>query len=484
MAVLEGIKPERVFYYFEKLTEIPRGSHHTKEVSDYLVAFAKEHTLFCIQDESNNVIIKKPASPGYEQVPVVILQGHSDMVCEKTSDSRHDFTKDPLEIFVAGDFIGARNTTLGADDGIAVAYALAILEDDSLKHPALEVVITADEEVGLLGAAALDMSSLKGNLLINMDSEAEGCLWVGCAGGVRTKSRLPMCYLEAEGICFEVVLDGLKGGHSGAEIDKIRGNAVKLMGRFLYELDEKIPYAVAGLEGGFKDNAIPRSASARLVIERGDEAELFAFAKIFERHLREEYSGSDEEMTVTVREKGEGLFDVLDLVSKGKLIFLLTYLPAGVEKMSGNLEGLVETSSNPGVLTLDREVLTVCYNVRSSVESAKEALAGKIKYLTEFLGGEYHAEGNYPAWKYQKNSKLRELMKRTYLEELGTEPEVKAIHAGLECGLFFEKLPELDCVSFGPNMEQIHTTEERLSISSTERMYRYLIKVLENMKDY
>lgn len=481
MAVLEGLKPERVFYYFEEITKIPHGSHNTKEISDYLVKFAKDHNLTYMQDESNNVLIRKPAAKGYENAPTVMLQGHCDMVCEKAPGSAHDFTKDPLKLRIEGDFITAEDTTLGGDDGIAVAYALAILEDDTLKHPALEVVITTDEEVGLLGAAAFDASVLKSTMLINMDSEAEGILWVGCAGGLTAKSELPVMYEEASGTRFEVRIDGLKGGHSGAEIDKIRANANKLLGRFLYELGQRMEYAIAEMEGGLKGNAIPRSSRALLVAE--DEETLRSFVGEFEGNLRAEYSGSDGEITVSVENLGPVKMDVLTPVSREKIIFLLTYIPYGVEKMSGNIEGLVETSMNPGILKLTHDRCILSSSVRSSVKSGKKALAEKIQYVTEFLGGEYTAEGDYPAWEYRKDSRLREIMLKSYEEVLGETPEIKAIHAGLECGLFYEKIPGLDCVSFGPNMKDIHTTEEMLSISSTDRMYRFLLKVLENIRE-
>ena len=306
MSVLKDLKPERVFYYFEEITKIPHGSGNTKQISDYLVEFAKEHGLKYIQDESNNVIIFKDASKGYEKAPCVILQGHMDMVCEKTPESSHDFTKDPLELVVEGDYISAKDTTLGGDDGIAVAYALAILEDDSLCHPALEVLITVDEEIGLLGAVALDTTPLKGRYLINLDSEEEGYLWVGCAGGLRTKSRIPVKYQEAEGTKYEITVTGLLGGHSGSEIDKNRANATLLLGRFLFEAREKGQYVLAELEGGQKDNAIPRTARALILTDKDTGAELQKFAGTFTGNLRKEYAGSDEGITVTVEARGEG----------------------------------------------------------------------------------------------------------------------------------------------------------------------------------
>lgn len=481
MGVLSGLKPERVFYYFEELCKIPHGSYHTKQISDYLVHFANELGLWCRQDDSNNVIIKKPASAGYENAPVVILQGHCDMVCEKVPGSAHDFEKDGLELMIEGDYVTANGTTLGGDDGIAVAYAMAILEDNTLKHPALEILITTDEEVGLLGAKAVDCSDLEGSFLINMDSEEEGCLWVSCAGGLTATAAIPVKYQEMTAHKYELVIDGLKGGHSGAEIDKLRANANKLMGQALFTLEQELEICVSALEGGLKDNAIPRCASAVFLAAEEDKETIFEIAGKLQADWRTEYSGSDEEITVRVKALGETSAQVLDPVSQEKIIFFLMHVPYGVQKMSGSIEGLVETSINIGILKLGKEACTIVSSVRSSVGSAKTALAEKVCYLTEFLGGDYEEEGDYPAWEYRKESKLREIMVDTYEELFGSKPEVKAIHAGLECGLFYEKMPNLDAVSFGPDMKDIHTTEEMLSISSTERMWKYLLRVLENI---
>ena len=279
MGVLSGLKPEKVFYYFEELCKIPHGSYHTKQISDYLVQFAKERNLECSQDDSNNVVIRKAASAGYEDAPVVILQGHCDMVCEKTADSTHDFEKDGLDLMIEGDYVTANGTTLGGDDGIAVAYALAILDDDTLKHPALEVVITTDEEVGLLGAKALDCSQLKGKYLINMDSEEEGYLWVSCAGGLSAITTIPVRYQEVSGEKYELVISGLNGGHSGAEIDKNRANSNKLIGQALFTLEQDIPFCLTALEGGTKDNAITRLSKAVFIADKEAEEAIFAAAE-------------------------------------------------------------------------------------------------------------------------------------------------------------------------------------------------------------
>lgn len=482
MSVLSGLKPERVFYYFEEICKIPRGSFHTEKISSYLVEFAKVHGLEYRQDESGNVVIKKTASKGYEDAPAVILQGHCDMVCEKKPGYAHDFEKDGLELAVEGDLLSARGTTLGGDDGIAVAYALAVLEDDSLKHPSLEVVITTDEEVGMLGAMALDTSDLKGTYMLNIDSEEEGKLWISCAGGLSAVCEIPVEYRETQGVRYEVMIEGLAGGHSGAEIDKIRANAIKLLGRFLFELSGQVEFFLTELAGGQKDNAIPRSARAVFLADACAEKEIAEAAAEFGKNLRAEYSGTDDGISVNVRTGGETEGSALTMSAQQKVLFFLMQFPYGVQKMSGEIAGLVETSVNPGILCMDGNACRMTASLRSSVGSAKKALSMQIQYLTEFLCGSYTPEGAYPAWEYRKDSALREIMADTYEDMFGERPEIKAIHAGLECGIFYEKIPNLDCVSFGPSMSGIHTTEETLSISSTERMWKYLLKVLENIR--
>lgn len=483
MAVLENCEPKRVFHYFEEICKIPHGSGNTKQISDYLVQFAKDHGLNYVQDEMNNVVIYKQGTPGYEEAPTVILQGHMDMVCEKRADVEHDFTKDGLNLSVENGYISANGTTLGGDDGIAVAYGLALLESDTIPHPPLEVLITVDEEIGLLGAVGFDCSVLKGRRFINLDSEEEGSLWISCAGGLSGTSHIPMSTVEAEGEKLTVKVCGLMGGHSGAEIDKKRANATVLLGRFLYTLGKEVGYGLVKAEGGQKDNAIPREAYAELLVTEEEVETVKAVASKVEKALRDEYTGSDEGITITVTMEGHVSENVLHPTSCEKAVFYLMNVPFGIQKMSGTIENLVETSSNIGIMRLDGEELTAVSSVRSSVESARDALSDKIAYLTEFLGGEYEIEGAYPAWEYRKDSPLRDKMAAIYEEMYGEKANVVAIHAGLECGLFFKKMEGLDCVSLGPNMKDIHTSEEVLEIASTERVWKYLLKVLENLKD-
>ena len=480
MRALENCEPKRVFYYFEELCKIPHGSGNTKQISDYLVSFAKEHGLEYVQDEMNNVVIYKPATEGYEDAPAVILQGHMDMVCEKRPDVDHDFTKDPLNISVKDGYVTANGTTLGGDDGIAVAYGLALLESKDLAHPALEVLITVDEEIGLLGAEGFDCSVLKGKRLINLDSEAEGSLWISCAGGLSGISTIPIQRVEAEGQKAAVKITGLMGGHSGAEIDKKRANANVLMGRFLYSLQQETAYEIISLAGGQKDNAITREADAELLVE--DINSVKACAEKLQKGFREEYAGTDEGITVEITDLGVASAKVLHPTSREKVLFFLMEVPFGIQKMSGSIDGLVETSTNIGIVKLGEDEFLGSSSVRSSVEAAGAALSDKICYLTEFLGGEYTVQGAYPAWEYRKDSPLRDQMVEVYEEMYGEKPNVVAIHAGLECGLFYKKIEGLDCVSLGPNMKDIHTSEEVLDIASTERVWKYLVKVLESLK--
>lgn len=480
MRALENCEPKRVFYYFEELCKIPHGSGNTKQISDYLVSFAREHGLEYVQDEMNNVVIYKPATEGYEDAPAVILQGHMDMVCEKRPDVDHDFTKDPLNISVKDGYVTANGTTLGGDDGIAVAYGLALLESKDLAHPALEVLITVDEEIGLLGAEGFDCSALKGKRLINLDSEAEGSLWISCAGGLSGISTIPVQRVEAEGQKAAVKITGLMGGHSGAEIDKKRANANVLMGRFLYSLQKETAYEIISLAGGQKDNAITREADAELLVE--DVNAVKACAEKLQKGFREEYAGTDEGITVEITDLGAASAKVLHPTSREKVLFFLMEVPFGIQKMSGSIDGLVETSTNIGIVKLGEDEFLGSSSVRSSVEAAGAALSDKICYLTEFLGGEYTVQGAYPAWEYRKDSPLRDQMVEVYEEMYGEKPNVVAIHAGLECGLFYKKIEGLDCVSLGPNMKDIHTSEEVLDIASTERVWKYLVKVLESLK--
>ena len=477
-AVLEGLEPVRVFYYFEQLSRIPHGSGNTGRISGYLVFFAKEHGLEYIQDEQGNVVIFKK---GTKEAPPVILQGHMDMVVEKRPDSSHDFEKDPLVLEVEGDSLTAKDTTLGGDDGIALAYALAVLESSEYEHPPLEVVFTVDEEIGLLGARGMDLGCLKSKRMINLDSEEEGILWAGCAGGGSVHVEIPMKYIKTKGEQVSLSVCGLKGGHSGSDIHRKRGNAHILMGRFLYELDQAAEYEIAGLSGGDKDNVIPARCDVQLVVSPEQKEPFFSFIESWQADIRREYAGSDDDITVDAEIGGEGEYEVLDPSGKSRLLFFLMQVPDGVYKYSGVCRHLVETSSNLGVLRLEKDALYGVSGVRSSIESAISHLKEKIGFLAEFLGGTAEVSGCYPAWEYRADSQLRSLMAEVYEEMYQAKPKIMAIHAGLECGVFYQAIPGLDCVSIGPDMKNIHTPDETLSISSTQKVFAYLLEVLRRL---
>lgn len=482
MAVLANLEPQKVFHYFEEISKIPHGSYHTKQISDYLVNFAKERGLFCLQDEANNVIIVKEATAGYENAPAVILQGHTDMVCQKAPGSAHNFEKDGLDLAIDGDLILAKGTTLGGDDGIAVAYCLAILDSDEIAHPKLEVLLTSDEEVGLLGAVAADLSSLEGKMLINLDSEEEGEFLTSCAGGARANLTLPVTRVKKEGIAYEISVEGLTGGHSGMEIVKERANANKMMGRLLFELRKEAEFSIGELSGGQADNAIPRECQAILLAAEEDQTALEEKTKQMERIFQQEQKVQDPKLTVKLTKIGKKEMDVLDRSSLTQTLMVLNMLPNGIQAWSMELEDLVETSLNLGILALEQEELRLSSSVRSAVESKKEYLLEQLRMLIEYAGGTMDTHGEYPAWEYKADSKIRRIFTETYRDMYGKEPVIKAIHAGLECGIFCNKIEGIDCISLGPNMYDVHTTEERLSISSTERTWKLLIEVLSRLK--
>lgn len=482
MSVCKDLQPQAVFRIFEEIAGIPHGSGNTKAISDYCVAFANRLGLPVVQDAQNNVIIKKPGTPGYEASEPVIIQGHLDMVCEKEAGCTIDFTRDGLELYVEGDFLKARGTTLGGDDGIAIAYAFALLEAEDICHPPLEIVLTVDEEVGMLGAQAIDLSRLSGRRLLNIDSDEEGCFLTGCAGGLRADCRIPVSRRSREGRRYVLKIQGLLGGHSGGEIHKERANAVMTAGRVLRGFGEELEFGLASLEGGLMDNAIPRECRAELVIREGDGAVLEKLAKDWKETLCREYRVSDPDITLTLAPQEAGSFSVLDDSSLSKVLLFLRNAPYGVQHMSMDIPGLVETSLNPGIMKLLEEEFQLNFALRSSVTSRKYEMLDRLASLTEFLGGEVAVSGDYPAWEYKADSPLRRLMADTYRKLSGKEPVIQAIHAGLECGIFSGKLEGLDCISFGPDNYDIHTPQERLSISSTKRVWELILEFLKEAK--
>lgn len=475
---LAGLQPANVFYYFEQLCAIPHGSGNTKGISDYLVSFAKENGLRYLQDALNNVILFADATPGYEEHAPVILQGHMDMVCEKDADCPIDMEKEGLDVTHDGTWVYARGTTLGGDDGIAVAYALALLVDKTIPHPALEVVITVDEETGMYGAAGIDLSMLKGRTVINIDSEEEGIFTVSCAGGARGTIRLPADRRTVYGPCVKLTVEGLRGGHSGVEIHKKLANANKVMGMFLERVRALMPLCLTSFSGGSKDNAIPRSCQVTLVAMGIGLERINGIAEELQTQIREQY---DEPDAIVRGDDVDALGgNALSTQTTDKVIQLLNAVPNGVQSWSADIPGLVQTSLNLGVAVLEED-LRLTFAVRSSVNQEKRDLLDKLAELAKEFEGSYSETGDYPAWEYKKDSVLRDTMVRVYRDMFAKEPEVVAIHAGLECGLLSEKLPGLDCVSIGPDMKDIHTSRERLSIASTKRTWDFLLEVLKQL---
>ncbi len=480
--LLAGLKPERVFHYFEEISQIPRPSGRCERISDYICEFATDHELWHVKDASGNVIIRKESNrPGEQRY--VILQGHLDMVCEKSYDydAKHDFTRDGLKLQILDDFIYARGTTLGADDGIAVAYMLSILEDNSLDIPNIEAVFTVDEEDGMKGALSLDTSILKGRDIINLDHEVEGELLTCSAGGRRVKLSLNVQYEKVSGIAYDIVICGLCGGHSGMEIDKGRGNANLLLGRLLHSITKNIPYSLKYIGGGLTDSAIPREAKAEIIIDEKYTDQLESIVEKYSRIICDEFEGIEDNMMIYAENKGEDACDCLTVESKRMIGFLLNTVPDGIIKMSRKNENLVRTSLNSGIMKLNDREFNLIINIRSLAESEKEALSDKLAYLIETIGGKYTEEYDYPAWEYEKDSPLRDKAFDAFQRMFGRNPKLRGFHSGLECGIFFKKIEGADIISFGPDINNIHTPKERLSISSSERVYEYLIEILESL---
>lgn len=482
--VLGNLEPKAVFGYFEEISQIPRGSGNEKGISDFLVKFAKDHNLEVIQDKAMNVIIKKPGTKGYENSPGVIIQGHMDMVCEKNSDVVHDFLKDPLKLRVVDDMVYATGTTLGADNGMAVAYGMALLASTDIPHPPLEVLVTVEEEIGLNGAAALEASNIDGKYLINIDSEEEGKLLVSCAGGVRTIHNLPVKFIDADKNlkAFKLIIKGLKGGHSGMEIDKYRGNSNKLLGRVLSSLSETLSFSVACINGGSKMNAIPRESEAIILIKGNDEAALKSVTEEWTSIFKNELKAQDPNVTVTAESYSKPITKVLDSESSAKAIASLIMIPNGIQTMSMHIKGLVESSTNLGVVETKENNILFESAVRSSVRSHKYNIVNQARTIAETLGASLEATSDYPEWEYNPDSNLRNLFIKVYKDMYNKEPEIVAIHAGVECGLFKEKMPDLDMISLGPDTLDVHTPDEHVSISSVKRTYDYILEVLKELK--
>lgn len=472
LKILKGLKPEKVFEYFEAISAIPRGSGNTEKIREYCACFAKWRNLKYICDDSGNIIIFKDACNSESTEPVII-QGHLDMVWEKNDECNINFETDGLELCVDGDFVHAKGTTLGSDDGIAVAMGLALLDSNDISHPPLEIVFTSDEEVGMTGANGIDCSVLKGKRMINLDSEAEGTLWVSCAGGVRADIGFPVEYTDNINPVYGILVSDLHGGHSGAEIHKGYRNANKILGKILSVLKQKIDFNIVDIGGGTVDNAITRSAFC--VFSTADDIKS-VFDKVA-NDICDEIKDTDPDAEFVIR-KIENTDKCMNSVSTDGIINLLNNLPSGVIAMSKEIEGLVETSLNLGVMKHTDSFFNCVFSVRSGVDGEKDKLCAALEKIAYDNSASIIFYSSYPAWEFKKDSPLRDMMAKIYKDMFGKDMTVTAIHAGLECGLFCGKIKGLDCVSFGPDIFDIHSPSEKLSVSSTERTWNYLLKVL------
>ncbi len=471
---------KRVFEHFKAICEIPHGSGNMDKIAEYLVAFANKNDLKFVKDKANNVIIFKDATKGYELVEPIILQGHIDMVCQKEPDCNIDFETDGLNVFVQDGFLSAKGTTLGADNGIAVSYILTILENDDVEHPAIEAVFTTDEEIGMLGAISLDTSVLRGKKLINLDSEKDDTITVSCAGGTDFIMEIPLQRKMYSGTQIEVNLCGLRGGHSGVEINAGRQNANILAGRFLNHMQSVVDFELISINGGDKNNAITPACCIKICTKQPDKFELAANACL--NVIKAEIQSREPNFAPTVSVLDKKRFYCIDKKQKDEIIFLLAVAPYGVVEMSAEIDGLVETSLNLGVLKTNDNDMCINFSVRSNKQSAMEAVLQKLRRLSKCVACSAYTTGFYPPWEYKENSDLQRAYSESFYQMFKKEPKVEAIHAGLECGVFCSKIPELECISIGPALYDIHTTKERLDIASAEKIFELVLNVIKSLK--
>lgn len=480
-SAIEGLKPELVWKYFAEISKIPRGSKNETAIINYVLETAKKLGLEAKKDRIGNVAVTKPASSGKENVPTVVLQGHLDMVCEKNKDKIHDFSRDPIELIREGNIIRANGTTLGADNGIGVAISLAIMEDKSLVHGPLEFLFTVDEETGLTGAQNLQSDFLKGKILINLDSEEEGALYVGCSGGQDTIGTLSIEWENApeDYSAFTISITGLRGGHSGLDINAGRANALKLLNRVLWNLNEKLDLRISKFEGGSKRNAIPREAEAVICIPKDKSAFVKSEIQNFQNLFAIEYAKVDSGVKLTITETSKS--KVLKKNDSNKLLNLLYSLPHGVVAMSADIPNLVETSTNLAIINFNENNIVIATSQRSSVESCKKDIVYQVSSVFRLAGAKVENTDGYPGWKPNLNSKILSISKDIYKKLFGKEPEIKAIHAGLECGIIGEKFPGMDMISMGPTLEAVHSPDEKIYIDTVEKFWKYLLEILKNI---
>lgn len=480
--ILENIEPKEVLKYFEEISKIPRASKNEKQISDYLLEFGRKVGVEVVQDENLNIYMRKGASKGYENGKGVIFQGHMDMVCEKNDGINHDFNKDPLNIRVIDGKIYATHTTLGADNGIAVAYIMALMASEDISHPEIEALITVEEETSMNGAKTFDPKFFRGKYLINIDSMYDSKLLVSCSGGLRSSVVKNVSREKAKGYAFDIKVRGLKGGHSGIDINKGRGNANKILGRILKSIEKNFnEFNIVSLSGGAKDNAIPREAECQICFKERDEGVL-SLINSLELEIKNELE-CEENFHIISNESDMFLKDsMISLKDTRDLINLIYLMPNGIRQQSMSIEGLVVTSNNFGVISFDDDKVILKNAIRSSIDSSKLDLAVEIEALSSAFSACAKMEASYPGWEYDKNSEIREIAKKVYKEMFNEEMEVYAIHAGVECGLIKEKLPHLDMVSFGPIIEDNHTPGEWVLIKSINKVWNFIKEILLNIK--
>ena len=480
--VLGHLKPELVWYHFEEICKYPRPSKKEEKIAEYIVSVGKRLGLQTEKDKFGNIVIRKPATPGYENRKTVVLQGHIDMVCEKNRDVEHDFDNDPIEPYIDGDWVKAKGTTLGADNGIGVASALAVLEAKNLEHGPIECLFTLDEETGLTGASSLKKGWLKGDILINMDSEEIGTLFIGCSGGKNTAAKFKAKLEKSPKnySAFELKVAGLKGGHSGLEIHVGRGNAVKILNRLIWEYSLENKIRLAEINGGNKHNAIPREAFAVVLVPKNNDKKLKKFVNKYNETVKAEFAAVEPDLVVSI-EKHAFPEKVMDEKVQSRLVNALYAVPHGVIKMSKDIPGLVETSTNLAVVETSGKNVNIVTSQRSPVASENEDIANMVTSVFELAGAEISYGDGYPGWKPDVNSDVLKVFKSTFTKMYGKEPEVTAIHAGLECGIIKEKYPDMDMISFGPTMFGVHSPDEKLQISTVPEFYNQLVNVLKNI---
>jgi len=483
MSIVENLEPKLLWKHFDEIRKIPRCSKHEEKIRQYIIDFAKKHNLETKTDKSGNVVIIKPASPGMEGKPIVILQGHLDMVCEKNSDVDFDFTKDAINLKLEGDVLTADGTTLGADNGIGIATGLALLEDSSLKLGPIEALFTVDEETGLTGAFALESNMLKGKIMLNLDSEDFGVITVGCAGGGDSQLRLPLKIKPINGDLksMTIKVSGLRGGHSGVDAHEQRGNAIKILTRMLWKASKDYEFCLSDIKGGDKHNAIPREAFAVVSINGEDKDKFVSTMKAEEKDILGEIKPIDPKFTVDFKDTSTPS-QAFDQDSQIKLLNLIQGLPHGVDKMSYDIEGLVETSTNLATVALKDDNALIGLSSRSSIMSALQDFRDRIKATAELAGAEVDEETPYPGWKPNLESNILKLSKKIFKDMYGEDSKVEAIHAGLECGIIGEKFPGMDMISIGPTIKYPHSPEEQVHVNTVDKYYKYVIKILEKVE--